>query len=234
MPQRVGLIIPSSNRMVEQEMVQFFPDYVVAHINRLRMTGPNRKPMHELLPEVERACHELLDAKCEVIAFHCTANSMAQGSEGEASLLNALRRAGAPQVATTSTAVMNALKTLNARSIALITPYSQQATEEETHFFDEAGIAIAYAKGCDRGGSDAYCATPPDYWRTEVTGLPHKDFDALFLSCANIACIGLIREMEERLERPVITSNQVVIWESLRLLGWHGEQELPGRIFATI
>ena len=49
MPQRVGLIIPSSNRMVEQEMLGFYPDGVVAHVNRLRMTGPNRKPLHDLL-----------------------------------------------------------------------------------------------------------------------------------------------------------------------------------------
>lgn len=233
MPQRVGLIIPSSNRMVEQEMLGFYPDGVVAHVNRLRMTGPNRKPLHDLLPDVERACAELLDAKCEVIAFHCTANSMAEGSEGEASLLDALRRSGAPKVATTSTAVMNALETLNAKSIALITPYSQQATEEETHFFDEAGVAIAYAKGCDRGGSDAYCATPPAFWSAEVAALPHKNFDALFLSCANIACIGLVDEMEKSLERPVITSNQVVIWETLRLLGWQGALKPPGRIFRT-
>jgi maleate cis-trans isomerase len=40
--------------------------------------------------------------------------------------------------------------------------------------------------------------------------------------------------MEKSLDRPVITSNQVVIWETLRLLGWQGAQKLPGRIFKTI
>ncbi len=147
MTRRVGLIIPSSNRMVEQEMVRHFPDGVVAHVNRLRMTGPNRKPLSELLPDVEGACAELVDAKCEAVAFHCTANSMAEGSGGEAALLEALRRAKAPNVATTSTAVMNALGALNAKRIALVTPYSQSATEEETHFFDEAGIEVVHAKG---------------------------------------------------------------------------------------
>ena len=159
---------------------------------------------------------------------------MSEGSDGETALLEALRRSGAPKFATTSTAVMNALSALKARSIALVTPYSQQATEEETHFFDEAGVDIAYAKGCDRGGSDAYCATPPEFWSAEVAALPHRNFDALFLSCANIACIGLIDNMEASLGRPVITSNQVMIWETLRLLGWQGTQKLPGRIFAMI
>ncbi|MFN3892305.1 MAG: aspartate/glutamate racemase family protein [Beijerinckiaceae bacterium] len=233
MPLRVGLIIPSSNRMVEQEMVRHFPAGVVAHVNRLRMTGPNRRPLAQLLPDVERACGELVDAKCDAVAFHCTANSMAEGSGGEAALLDALRRAKAPHVATTSTAVTNALASLNARSIALVTPYTQQATEEETHFFDETGVSVVYAKGCDRGGSDGYCATPAEFWRDQAAALPHRNFDVLFLSCANIQCLGIVQEIEETLRRPVITSNQVVIWETLRQIGWQGADKPQGRLFRT-
>lgn len=233
MPRRVGLIIPSSNRMVEQEMIRYFPQDVVAHVNRLRMTGPNRKPLSDLLPEVERACAALVDAKCEAIAFHCTANSMSEGSGGETALLGALRSAGAPAAATTSTAVMNALRALKARRIALITPYSQHATEEETHFLTENGVTTVHAKGCGLAGSDAYCSTPPEFWSAEASALPHRDFDALFLSCANIACMGIIEAIEARIGRPVITSNQVVVWETLRLIGWRGEGHLPGALFAA-
>ena len=233
MPQRIGLIIPSSNRMVEQEMVSYFPDNVVAHINRLRMTGPNRKPLSELLPDVERACAALVDAKCEVIAFHCTANSMSEGNSGERELLKALQRAGAPAVATTSTAVMNALKALKARRIALITPYNQHTTIEETHFLTDNGVTTVHAEGCGLAGSDTYCSTPVEFWSERAFALPHRDFDALFLSCANIRCMGIIEEIEARIGRPVITSNQVVVWDALRLIGWCGSEHLPGALFAT-
>ncbi len=233
MPHRVGLIIPSSNRMVEQEMVGHFPDNVVAHINRLRMTGTNRKPLSQLLPEVERACAALVDAKCDVIAFHCTANSMSEGSGGERALLDALRRAGAPAVATTSTAVINALKALKARRVALLTPYSQHATEEETHFLTGNGVETVHAEGCGLGGSDAYCSTPAAFWGQRANALPLRDFDALFLSCANIRCMGIIDEIEAQIGRPVITSNQAVVWEALRLIGWRGAERLPGALFAT-
>ena len=231
MPRRIGLIIPSSNRMVEQEMVGHFPKDAVVHINRLRMTGPNRRSLSDLLPDVERACAALVDAKCEAVAFHCTANSMAEGSGGEAALIHALRRAGAPQAATTSTAVTSALRALGARSIALLTPYSQKATDEESHFFDEIGVRVAHAKGYDLGGSDAYCSTPPSFWAQRGAELAAAPFDALFLSCANIQCLGVIEGVESRISRPVITSNQVVIWETLRLIGWQGGDKLPGRLF---
>lgn len=233
MPRRIGLIIPSSNRMVEQEMVSYFPAGVVAHVNRLRMTGPNRKSLAELTPEVELACAALADARCDVIAFHCTANSMSEGRDGEAALIGALRRAGAPAAATTSTALKNALEALNARRIALLTPYTQHVTEEESLFLAEAGVETVHAKGCGLAGSDAYCATPPAFWREQALLLRDKSFDALFLSCANIQCMSIIDEIEIAIGRPLITSNQVVVWETLRLMGWRDDQSRPGRLFRT-
>jgi maleate cis-trans isomerase len=105
MTARVGLIIPSSNRMVEQEMVRFFPPGVHAHVMRLRMTGPHHVPLAALLPRVEEAAHTLMDAKCDVVVFHCTAASMEAGLAGEQSALVAVARAGAPHATTTATAI---------------------------------------------------------------------------------------------------------------------------------
>jgi hypothetical protein len=36
------------------------------------MTGPQRKPLHHLLPEIAEATRALLDARCDAVAFHCT------------------------------------------------------------------------------------------------------------------------------------------------------------------
>ena len=43
----------------------------------------------------------------------------------------------------------------------------------------------------------------------------------------------MIDELEARLERPIVTSNQAVIWEALRLLGWRAPPRHLGRLFAT-
>jgi maleate isomerase len=93
---RVGLIIPSSNRMVEDEMVKVFPRGVSVHVTRLRMTGANRRAFDQLMPGIEEATHALVDARCDVVAFHCTANSMEGGKDGEGQILVTLSRAGAP------------------------------------------------------------------------------------------------------------------------------------------
>ncbi|MDB5641465.1 MAG: maleate cis-trans isomerase [Hyphomicrobiales bacterium] len=231
---RVGLIIPSSNRMVEQEMVGFFPKDVVPHVTRLRMTGGNRKSLDELLPEVEAACAALADAKCDAIAFHCTANSMSEGSGGEERLLAALSRAGAPQALTTSTAITQALRALHATSVALVTPYDQKVTDHEAHFLEHQGFTVPFSKGWALAGSDAYCATPPQVWLERMLETRDAQADAVFLSCANVQGIKIVDEVEGALGVPMITSNQAVIFEALRLIGWRGEQRPPGRVFETL
>jgi len=231
---RVGLIIPSSNRMVEQEMVGYFPKDVIVHVTRLRMTGGNRKTLEALLPDVEAACGTLVDAKCDAIAFHCTANSMSEGPGGEERLLSALTRAGAPKALTTSSAITQALRALRARSVALVSPYDQKVTDHEAHFLEAQGFTVPCSKGWTLADSDAYCATPPGVWLDRMLETRDAHADATFLSCANVQGIGIVDDVEARLGSPMITSNQAVIFEALRLIGWRGEKRPPGRVFGTL
>ncbi len=231
MVQRVGLIIPSSNRMVEEEMVRFYPQGVVAHVTRLRMTGPNRRPLAELLPRIEEAAASLADAKCDVISFHCTVTSMSDGPAGETAILDALKRAGAKRFATTSTAVRAALNALKVKRLALVTPYDAHKTEEEIEFLHAAGYDIVSSKGYNLTDSDAYCSTPAATWRERVLEAKNANADAYFLSCANIQALSIIGDLEQTLNRPVLTSNQVVIWDALQQINWQGANNLPSRLF---
>ena len=57
------------------------------------------------------------------------------------------------------------------------------------------------------------------------------DADAYLVSCANISVFGVIEELEGRLGRPIVTSNQAVIWDALRLIGWRDARGRPGGLF---
>jgi maleate isomerase len=231
MTARVGLIIPSSNRMVEQEMAPAFPPNVQAHVTRLRMTGANHSALDRLLPRIEEASRALTDARCDVVAFHCTANSMEAGKAGENQILAALARVGAPRATTTITAIQRAFDALDARRIVLITPYSASTTEHEAEFLRLAGYEVLHADACALDGSDAYCTTPPQFWRDRAVKAARSDADAYFISCANISVFGVIEELEARLNRPIVTSNQAVMWDALRLIGLRDRGGCRGRLF---
>jgi maleate isomerase len=231
MTARVGCIIPSSNRMVEQEMIAAFPAGVQSHVTRLRMTGPNRGPLASVLPRIEEATRALTDARCAVVAFHCTANSMEEGRGGEDRILSAMTAAGAPHATTTATAIRRAFDALRARRVVLITPYDQRTTDHEAEFLQEAGFQVLHAAGFALDGSDAYCATPPAFWRDRVLEAARPEAEVYFVSCANISVFGVIEELELELDRPVVTSNQAVVWDCVRRLGWPDRGGCPGRLF---
>jgi maleate cis-trans isomerase len=92
---RVGLIIPSSNRMAEAQFNRYMPAGIGVHVGRAQMTGRHKKPIAQLLDEVGHAASALGDAKCNPIVFHCTGTSMAEGTRAKPRSLRAPpRKAG--------------------------------------------------------------------------------------------------------------------------------------------
>jgi len=59
---RIGLIIPSSNRLTEPQFHAYAPPGVGIHVTRLRMTGKWRKPFSELKGPLAEAAAAISDA----------------------------------------------------------------------------------------------------------------------------------------------------------------------------
>jgi maleate isomerase len=231
-PARAGIIIPSSNRQVEQEMIRWFPREVQPHIARLRMTGPHARTLPELLPRITEAAATLNDARCGSVIFHCTGNSMQAGPAGEEQIRAALSAGTTATVATTATAVCNALHAVGARRIVLFTPSDASTTSSEADYLRACGFDVVASHGLDLGGSDEFCRAPSSFWYETVVKA-RQATDAYFLSCANIACFEVVDALERTLERPVVTSNQAVLWEAVRRSGSNAAVERLGSLFSA-
>ena len=123
---RIGLIIPSSNRLAEPQFHQYTPPEVGIHFARLRMTGKWRRSPSELKPALAETAAALSDTKPGVIVFHCTANSMEHGLAGEAFLVDTIRSASGCFTMTTAQAITDALDHFGIKKLVLLTPYVQQ------------------------------------------------------------------------------------------------------------
>tara|TARA_R110000787_G_scaffold14517_8_gene44760 strand:+ start:573 stop:1307 length:735 start_codon:yes stop_codon:yes gene_type:complete len=223
---RYGLIVPSSNRMAEPHASRFTPAAAVPHVTRLRMTGTHFMPLDELLPKVAEAAVLLADARCDPVVFHCTANSMAEGLAGERRIAETIANATGGKATTTAAATMAAFGSLDIQRIVLVSPYTRKNHEHELEFMEQAGIDVVGERNLGLKGSDAYCGMPANEWVETVKAMKDDRAEAYFLSCANIRAIEVIEDLEALLERPVLTSNQLVIWQALRLAGI--DDALPG------
>jgi maleate isomerase len=228
---RLGLIIPSSNRLTEPQFHRYAPHGVDIHVTRLRMTGTFVAPIEALMPRIIEAAEMLADARCDIIGFHCTATSMEEGVAGDRHIIDAIADATDHTATSTATAVLAALQAVNAQRIALVTPYVEATHRTEVDFLTEAGFDVARDHNLGLTGSDAYISVEPDTWTEQTTAQRDDTLDAYMLGCTNIRSIEVIDELESALDRPVITSNQAMLWQSLRLGGLTDRLPNLGRLF---
>ena len=62
-------------------------------------------------------------------------------------------------------------------------------------------------------------AVEPDEWRQRVTAQDEQSSQAAFLSCTAIRAVEAITPIEAEIDKPVVTSNQAMVWHALRKLG---------------
>jgi len=228
---RIGLIIPSSNRLTEPQFHRYCPPGVEPHVTRLRLTQPTARPPLEMLPEIRQAAQFLADATCDIIVFHCTGSSMEQGVAAEREVVRAIEEATGRQATSTASALLAAFGALGARRLVLISPYRQQTNDHEIAFLAEAGLEVVRDCALSLPGSDGYVAAPASLFLEATLEAADPRADAYFLSCTNIRSPEVVEALEARLDRPVVTSNQATLWYCLRTCGLADDVPSLGRLF---
>ena len=227
---RIGLIIPSSNRLTEPQFNRYAPSGVDIHVTRLRMTGKYRKPLNELKPALVEASEALSDVNPGLIVFHCTANSMENGLAHEAAIVEIIEQSSGCPTLTTAQAITQAFDHFAIKKLVLISPYVQATNEHEVHYLEEAGYTVVHELGLGLE-SHGYSAVTPEEWKRIVRENARADADGYFLSCTNTRMIEVIDDLERELGKPVISSNQATLWACLRKLGVRHADKTLGRLF---
>ena len=229
---RIGLIIPSSNRLAEPQFQHYSPPGVGVHVTRLRMTGRWHKPLSELKDTIAEAAAALSDTNPGLILFNCTASSMEEGLAGEAHVLEVIQKASGCPAITTGQAITEALKLLRLKKLVLISPYVKQTNQHEIHYLQEAGFEVIHDMGLGLSGGDDYINVTPKRWKEVAMENSRAEADGYLLSCTNTTMIETIEELEETLKKPVVTSNQAALWASLRRLNITQPISGLGRLFS--
>jgi maleate cis-trans isomerase len=228
---RIGLIVPSSNCLSERQFHKYAPPGIDIQVTRLRMTSKWHKPLAELERPLAEAAAAISDTRPDLILFNCTGTSMEEGLSGEARIREVVQRASGCPVLTTSEAINEALKVLGIRKLVLVSPYVKQTNQNEIAYLAEAGFDVIFDVALGLGGGQEYIAVTPERWKETVLQNTRREADGYFLSCTNTTMIEAIEYLEERLQKPVVTSNQAALWACLRRLGIRQRNAGLGRLF---
>jgi maleate cis-trans isomerase len=212
---RIGMIIPSVNSMTEPQFNRYAPPGLSVHCARARVAGPWKRPLAAMAEEIAISARLLADVAPDLIVFHCTDTSMTQGPQGEGRILDIVRDATGIEAVATSRMVVEALRALGLCKLVLLSPYkSNQAVIDYLH---ATGFRVLHdvALGLESG---EFANVSPAQWLDLARTHDRPDADGIFLSCTNTRQIEAIADIERALGKPVVNSNQAVLWGCLRRL----------------
>src|SRR5262249_16386001 len=141
---RIGLIIPSSNRLTEPQLRHFAPPELGIHITRLQMTGKWNRPLSQLSDDIKRAASTLADAKPDLIVVPCTGHAMEEGPEGDARTIRMIESETGIGALSTAAALVEAIAALALKRLILITPYNQATNDHEIDYLRQIGVAVPH------------------------------------------------------------------------------------------
>ncbi|HEV7137315.1 MAG TPA: hypothetical protein VGN43_11835, partial [Steroidobacteraceae bacterium] len=220
---RIGLIIPSLNVVVEDDLRREVPADVGFHITRLRLRKTAGRVTQAALLEAGKEAVErstlLSDAGMDAVAFNCTGASLADGPAAAQRLRDEIATATGTRSTTTILAVTRALRASALRRIVHVCPFTAEFGADEAAFLRAEGFELVASRGLDFTDARLAAKLSPAEICDIATQFDQPEADGLFLACANVRAMEAARDLQQRLGKPVVTSNQAVIWELLEMIG---------------
>jgi maleate isomerase len=227
---RAGVLIPSGNSVAEPELRAMLPPEASMLVTRLPLRGSSRAELLRMLDHLEAASGLLADAAVEVIVFHCTAVSTF-APDMAAGIRERIEKATGKKCFTTADAVLSALSKLGARRVSLLTPYIDEVHLREVEFLQANGFHVEGGANLGIDTNAQMSELEPEAilnWAQRNIG---DASDVCFLSCTAIKSASIISALERSCGKPVITSNQCMIWHLLRSSGVPGPAAGFGMLF---
>ena len=215
---RIGLIMPSSGTNPEHEVHQYAPEGVTVVTQRVLFERVDPVGLQEMGDRVYEAAEMLARAHPDIIIFGCTSGSLIKGIGYDQEIIERIQTRTGIKALTTSSAVILALKALNAHKLVVTTPYIDAVNEIEQKFLEDNGFEVLNIKGLQNLDPDLMPLEPLHrlYHLTKEALVPEAD--TIFISCTGLGIAHGINMMEKDFRRPLVTSNQASIWGALRSL----------------
>ena len=229
---RVGLIALATDFRIEKDFISIIKDQSIDFfVNRIHcyfpLTSENLKKMSNSITETSGDI--LPNEKLDCVVYGCTSGTIASGYSSIKKKIN-LAKPDA-KVTTPSTAAVNALKRLGLKRISIFTPYSKALNDEVVDYFKKENFEITTNSYFDISNDLDIGKVDENYLYETLSEMDLGEAEALFISCTALPALSIIDKLEKKLNKIVLSSNQVLIWDTLQSIGKRDRIEGFGRLF---
>ena len=237
---RIGFVIPATNTALEYDLQKIVLPGVTWHTGRFPVASPVIDTDQKYLRLLDGMRSTVMDGVANLVA--CLPDHVAIGLSAEI-LSNALgdgeaiaemRQQAAPAGLTTGEeAILESLRVLGARQLAVLTPYQPIGDRLVRRFFHEAGYQVVRMLGLKCASSATIADTPRHRVIEAMAVLDGDDVDTICQMGTGLSISDSCLALEERLGKPVVPVNIALAWRSLRAVGVTDPVDGLGRLMAA-
>ena len=214
---RIGVVALSTDFTIEQDYRRICHNIPVdIFVNRIPFENPltheNYLKMADHLPKIVQDI--LPDQKLDTVAYGCTSGTVAIGEERIVSQIH--KSKPGVYVTTPITAALRAFKKLDINKIAILTPYPKLVNETVYDYLQKRRIEVDSFSGFNLEYDSDIAKVDPQHLIKIIKDIDYSNVDAIFVSCTALRIVEVLQEIEHLIKKPIVSSNQAIIWDSIR------------------
>ena len=218
---KAGLIVLSTDQTIEQDFNNICKNLPLEiFINRIHNENPlTKENLLKMEDDLESVTNKILpNEKINTIAYGCTSGTIAIGEDKVKEKI-LLAKPGC-YVTTPVTSAIKAFQQMNIKKIALFTPYPDAVNKTILEYFTKKNIQVSSFASLNLNLDSEFANVDPNYILEISSQLETKNADALFISCTALPVLNILDKLEKKIQKPVLSSNQTLIWDKIRSIGY--------------
>jgi maleate isomerase len=204
---RFGLLIPSSNVVIEALIQQAIDDATI-HISRLRVLDVKLEETSRAQFELETqliAAKLLCDAKVDAVVWGGTSASWL-GMVQDLRFIDQMQQLTGVPTGSCVLEINRQLDALGARRLGMVTPYTADVADQIKLNYESLGYEIAAAAHDGGDLSNDFASISQDTIAQMIRTVAVARPDAIVIMCTNVAGAALAQKMQEEVGCPIIDS----------------------------
>ncbi|WP_084342574.1 maleate cis-trans isomerase family protein [Janibacter corallicola] len=169
--------------------------------------------------------HQLAGHAPDAVMWACTSGSFVRGVDGARVQVERLADVTGVPTSSTSPAFVGALQTLGLSRVSVAASYPDDIAQLFVDYLAAGGARVLAMSSAGIDTAAEVGTLPPGRVVDLITAADREDAEAVLVPDTAMHTLGVIPEAEAAIGKPVLTANQVTIWQGLQPLGWHGGGE---------
>jgi maleate isomerase len=229
---RVGLITLASDFRIEKDFNNvIYGKDIDLYCNRIHCYNPlTNETLKKMADDIPKVTKDILpDQKLDCVAYGCTSGTIAAGYQSIFDRVNSAKPN--TKVTTPITSAINALKILKIKKLSIFTPYTDEINQSVINYFKKENIEIIQLTYFDIASDLDIGKVDPEHLFDVLGKIDLSNSDALFVSCTALPVLSIIKDLEKKTGKIVLSSNQTLIWDTLKKINYNNKVKGFGELF---